>query len=108
MHSAIGTKASGPAQFHPRVPPPDRPTTLHALLVGVGVVRYTFTVMDLHHLLLSGLPAHYINFTFREVSPDRLFLNEDIEFLTDFHDFHSDCQSVLVFSEAQSDCFPAQ
>jgi hypothetical protein len=28
------------------------------------VVRYTFTVMDLHHLLLTGLPAHYINFRF--------------------------------------------
>jgi hypothetical protein len=28
------------------------------------VVRYTFTVMDLHHLLLAGLPAHYINFRF--------------------------------------------
>ena len=23
-----------------------------------GVVRYTFTVVDLHHLLLAGLPAH--------------------------------------------------
>src|SRR3981081_1480720 len=27
-----------------------------------GLVRYAFTVMDLHHLLLAGLPAHYINF----------------------------------------------
>ena len=23
-----------------------------------GVVRYTFTAVDLHHLLLAGLPAH--------------------------------------------------
>jgi hypothetical protein len=28
------------------------------------LVRYTFTVMDLHHLLLAGLPTHYINFPF--------------------------------------------
>jgi hypothetical protein len=26
--------------------------------LGAGVVRYSFTVMDLHHLLLAGLPAH--------------------------------------------------
>jgi hypothetical protein len=26
------------------------------------VVRYSFTVMDLHHLLLAGLPAHYTEF----------------------------------------------
>jgi hypothetical protein len=25
---------------------------------GVGVVRYSFTVGDLHPLLLAGLPAH--------------------------------------------------
>ena len=25
---------------------------------GADVVRYTFIVMDLHHLLLAGLPAH--------------------------------------------------
>ena len=30
----------------------------HARL-GVDVVRYSFIVMDLHHLLLAGLPAHY-------------------------------------------------
>jgi len=36
--------------------------TVCRALPGVGVVRYTFTVMDLHHLLLAGLPAHYINF----------------------------------------------
>ena len=27
--------------------------------LGAGVDRYSFTVMDLHHLLLAGLPAHY-------------------------------------------------
>ena len=26
--------------------------------LGAGVVRYSFTVMDLHHLFLAGLPAH--------------------------------------------------
>ncbi len=30
----------------------------HAWL-GADVVRYTFIVMDSHHLLLAGLPAHY-------------------------------------------------
>src|SRR3954452_9246017 len=27
--------------------------------LGAGVDRYSFTVMDFHHLLLAGLPAHY-------------------------------------------------
>ena len=26
--------------------------------LGAGVARYSFTVMDLHHLLLVGLPTH--------------------------------------------------
>ena len=26
--------------------------------LGASVDRYSFTVMDLHHLLLAGLPAH--------------------------------------------------
>jgi hypothetical protein len=26
--------------------------------LGADVVRYTFTAVDLHHLLLAGLPAH--------------------------------------------------
>ena len=26
--------------------------------LGADVVRYTFIVMDFHHLLLAGLPAH--------------------------------------------------
>ena len=26
--------------------------------LGADVDRYSFTVMDLHHLLLAGLPAH--------------------------------------------------
>ena len=26
--------------------------------LGAGVVRYIFTAVDLHHLLLAGLPAH--------------------------------------------------
>ena len=30
--------------------------TAHEL--GVDAVRYFFIVMDLHHLLLAGLPAH--------------------------------------------------
>ncbi|MEX3968935.1 hypothetical protein AB4Y42_43810, partial [Paraburkholderia sp. EG286B] len=32
-------------------------TDAHARL-GADVVRYTFIVMDFHHLLLTGLPAH--------------------------------------------------
>ena len=27
---------------------------------GVDAVRYSFIVMDLHHLLLAGLPAHSV------------------------------------------------
>ncbi|MEM5387264.1 hypothetical protein VSR68_27210, partial [Paraburkholderia phymatum] len=27
--------------------------------LGADVVRYTFIVMDFHHLLLAGLPAHH-------------------------------------------------
>jgi hypothetical protein len=27
--------------------------------LGVDVDRYTFIVVDLHHLLLAGLPAHF-------------------------------------------------
>ncbi len=40
--------------------------TPHGMLrmTRAGVVRYAFTVMDLDHLLLAGLPAHYINFPF--------------------------------------------
>jgi hypothetical protein len=34
-----------------------RLTTTTARLEA-GVVRYTFAVVDLHHLLLAGLPAH--------------------------------------------------
>ncbi|KAA0998691.1 hypothetical protein FVF58_43370 [Paraburkholderia panacisoli] len=34
--------------------------------LGVDVVRYSFIVVDLHHLLLAGLPAHteYVCFAF--------------------------------------------
>jgi hypothetical protein len=28
--------------------------------LGAGVDCYSFTVMDLHHLLLAGLPAHQL------------------------------------------------
>jgi hypothetical protein len=35
------------------------------------MVRYTFTVMDLRHLLLAGLPAHC--FKFRIVSSPHLW-----------------------------------
>ena len=28
------------------------------MTLGVDAVRYSFIVMDLHHLLLAGLPAH--------------------------------------------------
>ena len=34
--------------------------------LGAGVGRYSFTVMDLHHLLLAGLPAHSHNRCHRE------------------------------------------
>jgi hypothetical protein len=27
--------------------------------LGADVDRYSFTVVDLHHLLLAGLPAHF-------------------------------------------------
>ena len=27
--------------------------------LGADVVRYSFIVVDLHHLLLAGLPAHF-------------------------------------------------
>jgi len=30
-----------------------------AARLGAGVGRYSFTVTDLHRLLLAGLPAHY-------------------------------------------------
>jgi len=29
-----------------------------AIPLGVDAIRYSFIVMDLHHLLLAGLPAH--------------------------------------------------
>jgi len=29
-------------------------------LLGADVDRYSFIVMDLHHLLLAGLPAHQL------------------------------------------------
>ena len=32
--------------------------------LGADVARYAFIVMDLHHLLLAGLPAHYDFFPF--------------------------------------------
>jgi hypothetical protein len=28
--------------------------------LGADVVRYSFIVMDFHHLLLAGLPAHQL------------------------------------------------
>jgi hypothetical protein len=28
--------------------------------LGAGADRYSFTVVDLHHLLLAGLPAHQL------------------------------------------------
>ena len=34
---------------------------------GADVVRYSFIAVDLHHLLLAGLPAHS-RFTFRYAS----------------------------------------
>ena len=33
------------------------PSRAAAHELGVDVVRYSFIVMDLHHLLLAGLPA---------------------------------------------------
>jgi hypothetical protein len=33
--------------------------------LGADVDRYSFTVMDLHHLLLAGLPAHSLSFASR-------------------------------------------
>jgi hypothetical protein len=34
------------------------PLTEACARLGADVDRYSFTVMDLHHLLLAGLPAH--------------------------------------------------
>ena len=34
------------------------PSRVSAHRLGVDAVRYSFIVMDLHHLLLAGLPAH--------------------------------------------------
>ena len=34
------------------------PSRVSAHELGVDAVRYSFIVMDLHHLLLAGLPAH--------------------------------------------------
>ncbi len=34
------------------------PLTEACARLGADVGRYSFTVMDLHHLLLAGLPAH--------------------------------------------------
>ena len=31
---------------------------LYLRILGVDAVRYSFIVMDLHHLLLAGLPSH--------------------------------------------------
>ena len=38
--------------------------------LGAGVGRYSFTVMDFHHLLLAGLPAHHC-WRIRDRQPDR-------------------------------------
>ena len=35
-----------------------RPSRASAHELGVDAVRYSFIVMDFHHLLLAGLPAH--------------------------------------------------
>jgi hypothetical protein len=32
--------------------------------LGADVDRYSFTVVDLHHLLLAGLPAHSLALAF--------------------------------------------
>ena len=34
------------------------PSRVSAHELGVDSVRYSFIVMDLHHLILAGLPAH--------------------------------------------------
>ena len=36
------------------------PSRASAHELGVDAVRYSFIVMDLHHLLLAGLPAHSV------------------------------------------------
>ena len=48
-----GQPARSPADASPE---PSRGPTQR---LGAGVDRYSFTVMDFHHLLLAGLPAHY-------------------------------------------------
>jgi hypothetical protein len=39
--------------------------TINDARLGASVVRYSFTAVDFHHLLLAGLPAH------RPLSPAR-------------------------------------
>ena len=39
--------------------PSSHPTGVAARL-GADVVRYSFILVDFHHVLLSGLPAHHI------------------------------------------------
>jgi hypothetical protein len=38
--------------------------------LGADVVRYSFIAMDLHHLLLAGLPAH-LRENAKEINGDR-------------------------------------
>jgi hypothetical protein len=49
--------------------------------LGADVVRYSFIVVDLHHLLLAGLPAHASSF-FRvddkTRKPGRILLTADV------------------------------
>jgi hypothetical protein len=40
--------------------------------LGADVVRYTFIVMDSHHLLLAGLPAHPTPFS-KELAPGKVW-----------------------------------
>ena len=40
--------------------------------LGVDVDRYSFIVVDLHHLLLAGLPAHFESCHPRQPTTDRV------------------------------------
>jgi len=47
--------------------------------LGADVVRYSFIAVDLHHLLLAGLPAHLTQFL---VKGGGVFSLQSTEFLT--------------------------
>src|SRR5271168_636915 len=61
--SALGIRTVSRLDGWPvRSPADASPTSLAnaCARLGADVVRYSFTAVDLHHLLLAGLPAHLL------------------------------------------------